>query len=190
VNSPYAPPKAAPLPALAGLSSIRVEGWDGRIDARELVDAVYTRRMDPMTKISFDDGRTWIAAGPPATRLHAKLFGQDGIAAVVPVGVEPWCLAAGYVALLWPIFFGNIGTAFAFAAASAEGGSIPGRLLTILAGLVFCVGPVLATALLGLKKTRSDPTWRGRGRAIFALVMTVLFSLPSFGALVLMMTHA
>jgi len=136
--------------------------------------------MHPMTEVSFDGGASWVMAAGPAERLHAKMFGGDGSAAIAPIGVEGWCLASGYVALLWPIFGGGLAVSLAWAGGFSNSLGLGARLLFILAGFVFGPTPIALVAWRGLVRLRRDPTYHGRGRAIFALVIAGLMAFPCF----------
>jgi hypothetical protein len=57
------------------------------------------------------------------------------------------------------------------------------RLIAPLIGLVLGPLPIAALAWLGLRSVRRDPTLRGGGRAVFALVVAFVLTLPCLAGL-------
>ncbi len=152
------------------------------------VNAVFMRQLPPETPVSFDGGRSWIAAWQAAQSLHAR--GDDGVAAVVPMNVEGWSMGAGYSAVFSGLFFaGPLSIGAGVAAFDAGGKPIPMLIFTAVA---FVLGPlpIAAMALLGLRNLRRDPTKRGKGRAVFALVVAAVLAVPNVLGLVVTLGRA
>jgi hypothetical protein len=158
---------------------VLVEGSPSPWPLAEIVRAVHEGRIAPATRVSIDGGREWMHAGMLVQRADAR--GDDGLALLIPVGrTEGWSIAAGYVGIFSLLFFGG---PLCFAGGVGLTGS--GRM-TILARLAFFVVPLLLGPLppalmasAGLRAIRRDPTYRGKGRAIFALVTAALMVVAS-----------
>jgi hypothetical protein len=145
------------------------------------VNAVIARRLHPDTPVSFDGGRSWIPAWPAAQSLQAR--GDDGLAVVLPVNVEAWSMGAGYAAVFSGLFFaGPLSIGSGVAIFHAGGKPLP---MLIFALVAFVLGPlpIAAMALLGLRALRRNPALRGKGRAIFALVVAALLAGPNVGGI-------
>ena len=139
------------------------------------MNAVALGQIHPATPASVDGGQTWITAAVVAHRLQAR--GDDGIAFFVPMRTEGWSLGAGYLAIFSGLFFGGP-LCFAAPFVAAEiGPSVAFKLCYPLVALLLGPLPPAAMALLGLRALRRDPTCRGKGRAIFALVVAALMAL-------------
>lgn len=152
------------------------------------VSAVFARQIPPETPVSFDGGRSWLAAWQAAQSLHAR--GDDGIAAVVPTHVEGWSMGAGYAAVFSGLFFaGPLSIGSCVAAFDPDGKPIP-MLVFMTVALVLGPLPIAAMALLGLQNLRRDPAKRGKGRAVFALVVAAILAVPSLVGLVVTLARA
>lgn len=145
------------------------------------VNAVFARHLHPETPVSFDGGRSWMPAWPAAQSLHAR--GDDGLAVVVPTNVEQWCMGAGYAAIFSGLFFGGP-LALGASIAMFENGPRPLPML-VFALVAFVLGPlpIAAMALVGLRNLRKNPVLRGKGRAIFALVVAGILGVPNVVAI-------
>lgn len=138
--------------------------------------AVFAQQLHPETPVSLDGGRSWVPALQAARWLHAR--GDNGLAAVVPMHVEGWSMGAGYLAIFSLLFFGGpivFGTTFA---AFDDGPKLLVRLGAVLVGIVLGPLPIAFMGWRGLVNIRRTPTYRGKGRAIFALVVAGVMALP------------
>jgi hypothetical protein len=140
-----------------------------------LVQEIAVGRLDPATPVSFDGGTSWLPAGLAAQRLRAR--GDDALAALLPMRIEPWSMAAGYVAIFSFFFFGGPASFLAAVLGFDPGPKVLFRLEAILVCSVLGPLPILLLGWLGLRGLRRDPTYRGKGRAIFALVVGGLMAL-------------
>jgi hypothetical protein len=153
---------------------VHVHGQPAPWHEASLIAAVRSGHLHPETPVSLDQGRSWLPASLAAQRFESR--GDDAVAFMIPVRTETWSTVAGYIALFSLLFFGG---PFAFAAALVgfdPGPTITVRLGTVAAALVLGPLPPAAMALLGLRALRRDPTLRGKGRAIFALVCAGLMA--------------
>lgn len=141
------------------------------------VHAVFARQLDPNTPVSLDGGRSWLPAWQAAQRLQAPVD-DGGLAAIVPIRVEGWSMGAGYVAIFSGLFFaGPLAIGACVAGVSGDGKALPIVLFALFA-LAAGPLPIAAMAWLGLRNLRRDPSYRGKGRAIFALVVAALLTVP------------
>lgn len=152
------------------------------------VHAVFSRQLAPETPVSFDGGRSWLAAWPAAQSLHAR--GDDGIAAVVPMNVEGWSMGAGYAAVFSGLFFAGPLSIGSCVAAFDPGGKPVPMLVFMAVALVLGPLPIAAMALLGLRSLRRDPAKRGKGRAVFALIVAAILAVPNLVGLVVTLGRA
>ena len=155
---------------------VRSAPGDTQLPASALVQAVTLAQVHPQTPVSLDQGRTFLPAAVAAERLRAR--GDDLVAAFVPTRVETYSTLAGYIAIFSGLFFGGpISLVAAVVAFDPGQVSIAVRLGFIAAAIVLGPLPLAAFALLGLRAIRRDPTLRGKGRAIFALVIAAIMLL-------------
>jgi hypothetical protein len=139
-----------------------------------LLAAIQRGELHPETPVSFDAGCSWLPARIAAQRLQWR--GDDGIALVLPTRTESWSTLAGYVALFSLLFFGGPLSVMA-GALGFDGASAPHfRLAFPLVVLVLGPLPLALFSLLGLRAIRRDPTYRGKGRAIFALICAAVMA--------------
>ena len=129
-------------------------------------------RMHPATPVSVDGGQTFVDASVMASRLRSR--GDDGFAAVLPSRVETWSFLAAYLALFSLLFFGGPFAGVAAVIGFDAGPKVTFRLAMIGGALLLGPGPIALVGWLGLRAIRRDPTYRGKGRAIFALVVAAL----------------
>lgn len=146
-----------------------------------LVSAVFSGQLHPEASVSLDGGSSWLAAGLVAQRLHAR--GSDELALIAPQRTEPWSVAAGYVALFSLLFFGGPIALVVVLFGFDTGPKIGVRLAAVAIGLLLAPLPPALMGWLGLRAIRKDPTYRGKGRAIFALVVGALLAAPCLVAL-------
>jgi hypothetical protein len=135
-----------------------------------------------MCPVSADGGRTWIYALDAAQCMNAR--GDDGLALIVPMRTGAWATGAQYVGLFSLLFFGG---PFCFAAAAMafeHGPTITVRLVVTLIATAVGPLPVALMTWLGHREIKKDPTLRGKGRLIFALVCTALMALACVFAFV------
>jgi hypothetical protein len=170
---------------------VLVEGAASPLLLGDVAAAVRDGRMHPATRVSLDGGREWIHAAVLVQRLAAR--GDDALALLVPAGrIETWSVAAGYLGGFSLLFFGGPLCFIGGMVLTAKG------TMTLLVRLGIFVVPVLLGPLppalmarAGLRALRRDPTYRGKGRAIFALVASALMVVAAFaGAAVGLMTDA
>ncbi|MBX3208855.1 MAG: hypothetical protein KF764_27740 [Labilithrix sp.] len=133
-------------------------------------------QIAPTAAVSMDGGRSYVTATEAGQRLLAR--GDDALAAVIPTRVESWSAAAGYAALFSALFVGGPISLVAALAAMDTGPTMPVRLGAVAVGLVLGPLPIAVMAELGRRALRGDPTWRGRGRMIFAYVVAALLAAP------------
>ncbi len=151
-------------------------------DDQQFLYAVRAGQLAPDVPVSVDAGRTWIRADVLFARLHER--GDDGAAMFVPMRVETYSTLGQYLGLFSLLFFGGpicvIPVAMAFDPGTT---SILLRLGFWLGAMVLGPLPIAALGLLGLRALRRDPTQRGKGRAIFALVVAGIMAAPMLVAL-------
>jgi hypothetical protein len=147
-----------------------------------LVGEVFAGRLHPDTPVSFDGGASWLAAGLAAQRLRAR--GDDALAVFIPTRIEPWSMAAGYVAIFSGLFFGGPISFLAAVLGFDPGPTVLVRLITVLVCSLLGPLPPALMGWLGLRGLRRDPTYRGKGRAVFALVVAGLMAVPCLIGLV------
>ena len=152
---------------------VRSSAGDSPLPAAAFVQAVALAQVHPQMPVSLDQGRTFLPAAVAAERLRAR--GDDLVAAFVPTRVETFSALAGYIAVFSGLFFGGpISLVAAVVAFDPGQVSIAVRLGVVAAAIVLGPLPPAAAALLGLRAIRRDPTLRGKGRAIFALVIAAI----------------
>ena len=137
--------------------------------------AVFAQQLNPAAPVSLDGGHTWLPAVEAARWLHAR--GDNGLAAIVPMHVEGWSMGAGYLAVFSLLFFGGpivFGTTFA---AFDDGPTLLVRLGAVLVGIVLGPLPLAFMGWRGLVNIRRTPSYRGKGRAMFALVVAAVMAL-------------
>jgi hypothetical protein len=142
--------------------------------AERIVAAVQGGQPAPATPVSFDGGRSWLPADRIVSGLRAR--GDDAVGLVVPIHTEPWSVVAGYVALFSLLFFGGPIAALAVVAAFDPGPRMAVRLGAVAVGLLLGPLPIAFVGWLALRGLRKDPTYRGKGRAIFSLVVAGLLT--------------
>jgi hypothetical protein len=151
-----------------------VQGTNTRVGA-ELGWLVQSGQLHPMCPVSADGGRTWIHALDAAQRMNAR--GDDGLALIVPMRTGAWATGAQYVALFSLLFFGGPICFGAAALSFDHGPTIAARLVFTLVATALGPLPVGLMTWLGHREIKKDPTLRGKGRLIFALVCTALMAL-------------
>ena len=145
------------------------------LGASAFMQAVALGHVHPAAPVSLDAGRTFLPAAVLASRLQHR--GDDVLAAVLPTRVETFSALAGYIAVFSGLFLGG---PFALGAAIIgfeSGPTLAFRIGAIALALVLGPLPPALAALAGLRAIRRDPTLRGKGRAIFALVIAGLMLL-------------
>lgn len=93
---------------------------------------------------------------PPGSYPTSTPGVDDGLRMIVPIGVSPWAIAAGYLGLVSPICVGITGP------------------LAIIAGII------------ALKQIKKDPRIGGKVRSIIGIVLGALGTLMLLGFLIAM----
>ena len=146
-------------------------------DDQQFLYIVRAGQLAPDVPVSVDAGRTWIRSDVLFSRLHAR--GDDATAMLVPTRVETYSTLGQYLGLFSLLFFG--GPICAMPVAMAFDPGTMSKLVRLgfwLGAMVLGPLPIAALGLLGLRALRRDPTQRGKGRAIFALVVAGIMGVP------------
>ncbi len=139
-------------------------------------------RMPREIPVSVDAGRSWEPAWQMGMKLRAR--GDEFTALIAPVHTEAWSTVAGYIAVFSFLFFGGPIAFAAVVMAADHGPTKLFRLCVVLGALVLGPLPIAVPAALGMRALKKDPTLRGKGRAIFALIIAAVLGLACFVAAV------
>ncbi len=153
------------------------------IPERAFIAEVASKRVPVTAAASLDGGATWTTALEALKQVRGRA--DEALAAFLPVRVEPYSLFAGYVALLTLFFFGGPITMAGVAFAWDTGPKLPVRLGAVAVALVLGPLPPLFLGWVALRALKKDPSLRGKGRAIFALVVAGLLAVPLLAGLVM-----
>ena len=149
----------------------------------ELPSWVQAGWLPPHVPVSADGGRTWIPATEAVRRLYAR--GDDIAAMFVPMRTATFATVAQYTGLFSLLFFGGPLCLIAMMTGFDPGTmTVPFRVCFFAAAILLGPSPIALFAWLGRREIKRDPTLRGNGRIVFALVCAALMAVQVFVGMV------